>query len=420
VKLTAYIIYLLIFFIGFLHSQVSPLESPGKISAFFTKGNIVPILAFDPDNGFRYGATINVYRIKKSEIDSTRRPFNDNLFLRGFHSTKNNFQSTLLLETNSLIPKSKCFLELSASKDASFEFYGVNGYQSVYSPTLVNQDHPEFISQGFYSHQKEFYKFRFDHQQFLGSPYFRMINGFSLNYLKSSHDTNQLISNYIDSDILDHNVNGQKFLQYNLGLVAENRNNQFYCTKGFWHEAMLVYSSDLRGQHFMKSILTVRNYLPVRNKKNMFLSRISFQNTLFGEIPYELMSLYYDSRLASDGIGGIFTMRGKPRNRLLAEGFILSNLEFKRTIMKRQFLKTVVNIDVSMFTDHYFITQLVALKNTSLPPLNSGKNDRYCATFGIGGYIVLNESSVITINYGYPLTKNEQGGRVYIGAGFMF
>ncbi len=403
-----------------LNGSVLGQKSTLRDSIFLTKGNLVPILAFDPDNGFRYGATINVYRIKRSDIEPTRRPFTDNLFLRGFHSTKNNFQSVLLLETNSLISKSKCFIELSASKDASFEFYGVNGYQSVFSPTVIDLNHPDFIAQGFYKHQKEFYKFRFDHQQFLGSNRFRMINGFSLNYLKTEHSSNQLISNYIDSEILDHNEKGQKFFQYNFGLVTENRNNQFYCTKGFWHEAMLIYSSNFRGQHFMKSIMTFRNYLPIRNKKNMLLSRISFQNKLFGETPYELMSLYYDSRLSSDGIGGIFTMRGKPRNRLLANGFILGNLEFKRTIIQRKIYNTSIIMDISLFTDHYFITQQVALKNTLLPPLNSGKTDRYCATYGIGGYIVLNESSVITVNYGYPLTKNEQGGRLYIGAGFMF
>lgn len=404
----------------FLKVSVVAQEQSLKDSVFLTKGNIVPILAFDPDNGLRYGATINVYRIKRSEIDSNRRPYTDNLFLRGFHSTKNNFQSVLLMETKSLLPNSNCFIELSASKDASFEFYGINGYQSVFSPKLVNPDHPDFIAQGFYKHRKEFFKFRFDHQQYLGSYRFRMINGLSMNYLKTTHDTNQLISNYIEQDILDHNEKGQKYLQYNFGFVAEDRNNQFYCTKGFWHEAMLIYSTDLKGQGFMKSIITFRNYLPVRNKKNMFLSRISFQNRLFGDIPYELMSIYYDSRLSTDGIGGIFTMRGKPRNRLLANGFILSNLEFKRTIIQKKIMKTSVNIDLSFFTDHYFITQQVALKNTSLPPLNSGKTNRYCATYGIGGYIVLNESSVITINYGYPLTKNEQGGRLYIGAGFMF
>jgi len=403
-----------------LNGSVLAQKQSLKDSTFLTKGNIVPILAFDPDNGFRYGATINVFRIRQSDVDSTKRPFTDNLFLRGFHSTKNNFQSVLLLETRSLLPKSNCFIELSASKDASFEFYGVNGYQSVVSPTRVDPNHPDFIAQGFYKHQKAFFKLRFDHQQYLSSSRFRMINGFSMNYLKTTHDTNQLISNYVEQNILDHNENGQKYLQYNFGFVAEDRNNQFYCTKGFWHEAMLIYSSNLKGQSFMKSVFTFRNYLPIRNKKNIFLSRISFQNRLSGEIPYELMSIYYDSRLSTDGIGGIFTMRGKPRNRLLADGFILSNLEFKRTIIQKRIKTTSVNIDLSIFTDHYFITQEVALKNTTLPPLNTGKTNRYCATYGLGGYIVLNESSVITINYGYPLTKNEQGGRLYIGAGFMF
>ena len=397
--------------------QTKSQKSRVKDSVFLSRGNLVPILAFDNDNGFRFGGTINIYRIKRSEINAERRPFTDNLFLRGFHSTKKNFQSVVLLESNTLIRKSKCFIELSASKDDSFEFFGINGYQSLYNEQLIDPEHPNFISKQFFKHKKEFYKFRFDHQQFLRSPYFRLLNGLSILYTKTDFDSSQLIYDYTAKNLLK---SGNGFLQYNLGLVAENRNNQFYCTKGYWHEAMLIGSTDLSKQHFIKSILTFRNYIPVKSRKTILMSRLSFQNKLYGETPYELLSQYFDSRLTSDGIGGIFTLRGKPRNRMLADGFILSNLELKRSILQRPMRSNVVSLELSFFIDQFFITQEIKIKDKALVPFYDNSGSRYAATCGIGGYIVLNESSAITFNYGFPILKNEHGGRLYIGAGFMF
>lgn len=392
-------------------------ELKNKDSIFITKGNFVPILAYDSDNGLRYGATINVFRIKRSEINSERRPFTDNLFLRGFHSTKKNFQSVLLLESNSLIRKSKCFIEFSASKDDSFEFFGINGYQSLYSEQLIDPEHPEFMSALYYKHKKEFYKFRFDHQQFIGSPYLRILNGLSITYTKSTYDSSQLIHSYTSNKLLK---NAGGYFQYNLGLIAENRNNQFYCTKGYWHEAMLIGSSDFKGNHFIKTVLTFRNYIPVKSRKTILMSRLSFQNKLSGDIPYELLSQYYDSRLNVDGIGGVFTLRGKPRNRMLADGFILSNLELKRSILQRSLLSNTISLELSFFMDQYFISQEIKIKDKQLIPFYNDTGSRYSATYGFGGYIVLNESSVISFNYGLPLIKDEHGGRFYVGAGFMF
>jgi hypothetical protein len=148
--------------------------------------------------------------------------------------------------------------------------------------------------------------------------------------------------------------------------------------------------------------------------------RLSAQNTLTGKIPYDHSGYYFDSRLSTDGIGGINNLRGKPRNRMIAKGFILLNSEFKRTLFTKEIKKSEYTVDASVFGDHYLITQLYKFDNNSSPTNYDPNQSRYCATLGLGTYIVINKNSVISINYGYPVTKNEQGGRLYIGAGFMF
>ena len=105
---------------------------------------------------------------------------------------------------------------------------------------------------------------------------------------------------------------------------------------------------------------------------------------------------------------------------MLAKGFILLNTEIKRTMLTKEWRKSEYRIDVSLFGDHYLITQLFKFDSNSLPVNYDPTQTRYCSTLGTGTYIVINKSAVISLNYGYPITKNEHGGRLYIGAGLMF
>lgn len=411
---------ILIFMLGISFISSAQETHWDDTTTYLHSANIVPIAAYDPDNGFRYGATINIFRIKKEESDSSWRPFHDNIFIRGYHSTKGNFQGIMLLESNSLIPKSKCFIELSAARDGSFEFFGVNGFGSIYNPNATDTDHPDFLNEAYYKHSKELYKFRFDVQKELGAPNLRLLSGITLMRSFIDHEPNQLIHDYIENKIVFSDRSLPNHLQINTGLIAEKRNNQFYCTKGYWHEAIIIYSSNLNASSFAKSVLTFRNYLPVRNERNILMSRISFQNTLFGNIPYELSGIYYDSRLSTDGIGGMFNLRGVPRNRMIANGFISLNTEFKRTFISRKIKRTEVLLEGSFFTDNYVITQKIHLPENSSISLYDSERWPHSSTIGLGGYIVLNRSGVISMNYSIPLVNNSHGGRLYIGAGFMF
>jgi len=390
-----------------------------KDSSYTKSFNLVPILAFDSDNGFRYGATINIFRIKKSDIKGDFRPFSDNFFIRGFNSTKGNFQGTLLLESNSLIPNKKTFIEISAARENSFDFYGLNGYLSGYDKRLVSEGQPEFIHKNYYRHSKSFIKGRIDIQHNLFSSYTRLLTGVSFVRNFTAQDSLSLLSEYAQQGLIDPIGSPTTSMQFTFGLIQEKRNNQFYCTKGHWHDFFFVYSQN-KNSSYLKSIVTLRNYIPIISKRNIFMFRLTGQNTLAGKIPYDHSGYYFDSRLSTDGIGGINNLRGKPRNRMIAKGFILLNSEFKRTLFTKEIKKSEYTVDASLFGDHYLITQLYKFDNNSSPTNYDPNQSRYCATLGLGTYIVINKNSVISINYGYPVTKNEQGGRLYIGAGFMF
>jgi len=104
----------------------------------------------------------------------------------------------------------------------------------------------------------------------------------------------------------------------------------------------------------------------------------------------------------------------------IANGFISLNTEFKRTFISRKIKQTEVLLEGSFFTDNYVITQKIHLPENSSISLYDSERWPHSSTIGLGGYIVLNRSGVISMNYSIPLVNNSHGGRLYIGAGFMF
>lgn len=82
-------------------------------------------------------------------------------------------------------------------------------------------------------------------------------------------------------------------------------------------------------QSFSKLVLTYRQHKSIINEQLTFSFRISSQQKLTGQIPFYMLPTIFDSRLKQDGIGGASSLRGAFRNRLAADGFVISSFETK-------------------------------------------------------------------------------------------
>ncbi|MFP4366586.1 MAG: hypothetical protein ACLFQA_05780 [Bacteroidales bacterium] len=398
---------------------------------------IIPALAYDSDLGFRYGAVINIFDYGR---DQGNYGYDQHLFLRGTNTSTGSLQLQGLLESNSLIANSLTHIEASYLSEKKYDFYGFNGSNSVYNFLLVDKSSPLFRSRFFYSYERNLLRLRLDNQLRIGDGDFRLLTGVMLNKYEITPAINPesrksdapsedetLFANYIDWGLISEDEKSGGIINlFSLGLIYDTRNDLCYCREGKWIEAVFLYSpSFLSDNHFARLVFTYRHHTSTMNDNLTISFRASSQQSLSGKTPFYLLSTYYDSRLNQDGIGGAFSLRGANRNRIVADGFLTSNIETKLKIMEFDLLGQDFFISTSLFYDNAFVTQSYEMDQKSVPRdvRNSFFNDnrhKLHHTGGAGAYIVFNKDNVISINYGIPFSRRDGHGGLYVGSSLLF
>lgn len=424
-KNSIYFIFLFPFSLVYSQNNLQETDSSARSRKYIWGG--VPIVSFDADIGFRYGANLNCYRFDDTSGQS--KNYSENLFLRGFNSTTSSFQVQAVYETDNLFKKAKTYIEASYVNDLSYSFYGFNGDESVYASKYETKDHPEFIHSRFYQIHRKSLRMRFDYQHYLISKNFRLLTGYTYNQIQNITDTNNasLYTIYNEMELIpSHQSKGGKVNYFSIGLVYDQRDNPCYTSKGTWWESFVIIApSFVNRDAFSKLILSYRTYQPLFKTKFIGMLRSSVQAKLSGEIPFYFLNTYIDSKLNQDGVGGAFNLRGFSRNRIASDGFIVTNLEVRRNVIHLCWRKKDIDIDVSIFSDHALNIQKYDYKRENIfaehkTTLFNQNDNPYYGTIGLGCYIILNKISVINMNYGFPINSKENLGGLYIGSSFLF
>lgn len=393
---------------------------------------IIPALAFDSDLGFKYGGVFNFF-----DFGENGQPphYNQYLMVRITNTTKGTLNAQALLESETLIPKSKVLAEASYFVDKKLDFFGFNGTSALYHKAFTEPGEV-FISDAFYAHRRNLLRLRFDVQKYITGSRFRLLTGFTFNRFitepaqNTDHSSNQtatLFENYRDWGLIDFNeYQGGNIGLFSLGLVYDSRNDPCYCTDGKWIDAVWLYSPGFLSDHsFSKFILTYRQHSSFLNEKITLSFRLSNQQKLSGNIPFYYLPTFYDSRVTHDGVGGAFNMRGAMRNRIAADGFVTGSFELKFKTLDFSLLRHYFSASLSAFYDNALVTQPRNLNIENVPAEQrtihflSGKQKLH-HTFGPGLYIVFNQNNVVTVNYGIPANKQLGQGGFYIGSSLLF
>jgi len=180
------------------------------------------------------------------------------------------------------------------------------------------------------------------------------------------------------------------------------------------------------GNGFLQLSVTHRQYFTLVQKKLSLACRISAQNKLAGNIPFYLLPFvhYLTPYQDVDGLGGIKTLRGILRNRIVGDGEAYGNIE-----MRWKFLQTIVHkqnlyLALSAFIDGGMVTQQYKLNQTNdlnaQKFLDKGSVEQLHVASGIGVHIALNENFIVSADYGKAFDKRDGTSGLYIGIGFLF
>ena len=439
----------------------------------------LPVVAFDADRGFQFGALMNIYNFgdgKNYPNPNAQWYFEGSAYVKEANIGSYLFRAEY--DNKTLIPGVRMSICAGYYKDQALDFYGFNGYQSNYNMGLfVGADgelknfsfddskggeklNKKFIDKGklpkgFYRYTRELVRFKADFTGKITKNFFWEA-GYNLNWVNTSSFTPKGYSVYSDQIeggttlfqlykdwgiIPKDQANGGIISSVRAGLMYDSRNVENNPTKGIWAEAHVIAAPKWLGTsvgHY-KFCATMRQYIPLGTPKVVFAYRLAYQG-FFGNAPWYAMPVYttMGPKPDYDGLGGYRTVRGIMLNRVqgLHTGFY--NAEIRYRFIDFKLFNQNIAFAVSGFTDgtHVFKGYDMTLKNPEIINAVPGtvneykknlyneyvfnRKDGFHGSAGAGLRFIMNENFIVAFEYARCFNKQDGNGAFYINIGFLF
>ena len=405
--------------------KVQEVDSLGrKIKTGWNFGAL-PSVAFDADLGFQGGALANVYYYG----DGSQYPeYIHSIYAEAAYTTKNYGIFRVNYDSKYLITNHRLTLDLTYQPDAMCDFYGFNGYQSIYNQNLHKWkkdqskmgDPAEYQSRAFYKYKRDLFRFAADIE---GTIYKNikwnaglgvlgyMIDECDIDMLNGKNEFDPSLP-LADQKALNENVEGlyEKYVKWGIidqnearggwhpylraGLTYDTRDQRTCPTRGIYADAFFTYTAAFNakygqqaaaGYNHLQFNFNFRHYVPIYRDRVTFAYRLGTQNNMAGKSPFYMntyLNTLFIQRVMYEGLGGANSLRGIMRNRILANGFAYANVELRTKVAKFDIGRQHFYIGLAPFFDLGVITQPYELDEELIHKAYAEDNDPLKLTLG--------------------------------------
>jgi outer membrane protein assembly factor BamA len=411
----------------------------------------LPAVSYNSDEGFQYGAVVNLFNYG----DGSRYPtYNQSYYLEASKYTKGSTVLRFYFDSDCLLKGIRTFFDLSYITEDMLDFYGFNGYESTYSPNILNPADPASAesSRAFYKmSQKQLRlladfrgKLPIDHFYWEASYHFVHYKNTAIDYNKLNKglsSTNpdyltpgqSLYEKYVDWGLLNsEEADGGVVNALKAGFVYDTRSALNNPDRGCYSEAILeVAPSFLNESPYARYSLMHKQYQSIiKNKLNLAV-RLGVQGKLGKDnIPFYRLPVLmtpFANRTCPTALGGANSLRGILRNRVVGETFALGNFELRWKAVKFEFIKQHWYLGVNGFFDTGYIIDPVDwdLRGVSTVDqatyFNTSAKDGLHSAVGGGLKIVMNENFIVSVELGTALDERDGSGMSsYINLNYLF
>lgn len=409
----------------------------------------LPVVAYDADMGFQYGALVNFYDFG----DRSQGPeYRHAVKAEVSRYTKGSGVNQLFYDSKYLIPGNiRITADLSYLTEKGLDFYGFNGYQAVYQPTWEDDEDPDYITRMFYRHERKLFRFTVDFQGPILENKLRWLAGFGIMNIQTATvdierlnkgkeedkllpDTITLYDQYVTWGIIpEDEKDGGNANFFKAGIVYDTRDNEPNPMKGLWDEALLVYSPGFffnDGNSFLKLILIHRQYFTLVRHKLSFVYRLGYQGTIAGHTPFYFqpyMLSSFSTATKTDGLGGAKNLRGILRNRVVGDGVAWGNLEFRWRMVDFVIARQNFYLGLNAFCDAGLVVQQIDYELKDGITIPEGyfddsyyEKDKLHPSVGGGLRIAWNENTIIAFDYGFALDRRDGKSGLYVSFSNLF
>ena len=275
----------------------------------------LPVVAYDADRGFQFGALMNIYDFgngKNYPNPNSQWYIEASAYVK--ESKIGSYKLILNYDNKTLIPGVRMSICTGYYKDAALDFYGFNGYQSNYDMEMLGKNtifaddeagqklQQKFedkgkLPKGFYRLGRDLVKAKIDFTgEILKNFYWEA--GYNLSWTKTQNFEPQEYTvfpgmnpgeSYKGTSLFDlykawgiipeDEANGGLTSSLRLGLMYDSRNVENNPTKGIWAEAHVIAAPKWLGtthEHY-RYCATFRHYVPIIQNKLTFAYRLGYQ-----------------------------------------------------------------------------------------------------------------------------------------------
>lgn len=422
-------------------------------------GGALPAVSFDSDLGFQYGALAEFFNYGNPSVFPE---FLDHTYTEISRYTKGSGIYRFMYESNHLIPGVHMTSDLSYLPDRASQFYGFNGYESVYNKDWMDDKLASSLyrTRMFYRFERNQFRFKNDFQGKLSGDHLKWSGGFAFQNFKNSSvnieklnkgketklptvaEQPGLFERYQDLGLISANeADGGWVNTVKAGVMWDSRDNRPNPMKGLWTEFGLEVSPKFMGNDwgFTRLYIIHRQYFTLIEKNLSFVYRVGYQSTIGGKVPFFYQSQVITSMLTgatSEGLGGASTIRGVLKNRVLGDAFVMGNVELRWKPLYFKFLKQDCYLGLDAFYDFGRITKDIKMPTNLEATFNTlynsdGQTENYSDYFkpgteklhqsaGVSIMFVMNQNFVVAVDIGKAF--NEQDGNIgfSIGLNYLF
>lgn len=390
-----------------------------------------PIVAFDQDKGFQFGALANIYDFGKSGWYPNPR---QQMYMEASWFTKGSQLYVLSYDNRFLIPGVRFTFAAQFSNEKAFDFYGFNGYGSYYDADLPTAyyrisrkmpygklDFTGRITDNLY------WKFGYHFKYFI-------IDGFSSENLASLPYGFSLFDWYkwlgfIEAD----EFSGGMSSAWRAGLMYDSRDVENAPTRGLWVDIGGEYAPGWMGTNkpYGRLDFIWRHYIPLAGDKLVFAYRAG-ANMFIGKPAFYMLPFitYLGPGYDRDGFGGYRSIRGLMRNRLQGLSVCYFNTELRWRFLDLKVFNQNLSIGANAFFDggrvlKDYVDVSVSSKvweGVEIPSqLMKGTAEAMHLAAGGGLRFILNRNFIIAVDYGRAFNNQDNAkGSLYINTGYLF
>lgn len=331
--------------------------------------------------------------------------------------------------------------KVSYTMSTLYPFYGYNGYQTLYNADYHDKTKDDYITAPFYNYEQKVGRLAVYIQDTIPGTFFNWQVGFDLAHYSTSRvdfeklnkgvddtelapDVPTLYDHYVAWGIIgDEEKGGGWANALRSAMVYDTRDRLTNPMHGIWTDLTVRYTPSFIGNrdNAVQLAITHRHYITLLNEKISFAYRLRY-DACFGDLPFYTRQVLADG---TEGFGGTGTLWGIHQNRIMASQFAMGNFELRAKLVRFRFIKQNWYLGaVPLFHTGYLIKPI----KMNLSGLTQEERDNYFDTtgkkwyssYGIGGKLVMNENTVIGLDWAHSINTGAGNNAVYVGFGYTF